>query len=231
MDGAPDPADFACLDRLVRDRHSCRAFQETVVPHEQILRMVETAQQTASDCNIQPWRVTIAGGHALARLRAAMYEKASHDAAPVSDIPPIERYQGTYLDRRRACGWSLYNAVGIERGDRVGSRWQALENFRFFGAPHLAVLTTHASLGPRALLDCGGYVSLFMLAAQALGVASVPQAAIAHRADVLREHLEIPADDHIVCGIAFGYADESHAANAFRTSRAPIDEVVVFRED
>ena len=222
--------DAAVIDRLARERHSCRAFKDELVPQETILRILGTAQRSVSDCNIQPWRVTIVSGQALDRLRTEMYELASRDAAPVSDIPPIERYQGAYLDRRRECGWSLYNAVGIERGDRVKSRQQAMENFRFFGAPHVAIITTHASLGPRGILDCGGYITLFMLAAHSLGVASVPQAAIAHRADVLRKHLQLPPEDHIVCGISFGIADETHAANSFRTSRVPVSEVVTFRE-
>ena len=188
------------LDQLVRDRHSCRAFKSGLVAQETILRILEIAQRSVSDCNIQPWHVTIVSGPALERLRTEMYEKASNAVPPVSDIPAITQYTGVYLDRRRECGWSLYNAVGIQRGDRVKSHQQALENFRFFGAPHLAVITTHSSLGPRGLLDCGGYITLFMLAAHALGIASVPQAAIAHRADVLRRHLELPSEDHIICG-------------------------------
>jgi nitroreductase len=111
----------------------------------------------------------------------------------------------------------------------VKSREQALENFRFFGAPHLAVITTHSLLGARALLDCGGYVALFMLAAHSHGVACVPQASIAYRADVLHEQLGIPVDYHVVCGISFGIADPTHPANAFRTSRALVSDVVTFR--
>lgn len=201
------------------------------MPSETIVQILETAQRSASDCNAQPWRVVIVVGKALDRLRAEMYDRAVRDCPPVSDIGPIERYEGVYLERRRTCGWSLYDAVGVAKGDRIGSRQQALENYQFFGAPHFAVLATHGALGPRALVDCGGYLAYFMLAARALGVASVPQAAIAHRTDVLREPLGIPASDHVVCGISFGFPDETHPANGFRTERAPLDEVVSFREN
>ena len=59
---------------------------------------------------------------------------------------------------------------------------QALENFNFFGAPHVAIITTDEALGVYGAVDCGGYVTSFMLAAQALGVATVPQAALAFHA-------------------------------------------------
>lgn len=222
-------ADIETLERLTASRHSCRAFKNACVPREVIERIVRVAQRSASDCNIQPWQLIIVGHESLERLRAAMYARAASDVPTVSDIPPIDRYLGVYQDRRRDCGWALYGAVGIQRGDRTASRSQALENYRFFGAPHLALITTHASLGPRALLDCGGYVAMFMLAAQACGVASVAQASIAHRADVLREHLAVPADQFIVCGISFGWEDAAHPANAFRTPRVPLEDAVTFR--
>src|SRR5690606_21419224 len=103
---------------------------------------------------------------------------------------------------------------------------QALENFRFFGAPHVAIVTTDAALGVYGALDCGAYVGNFMLAAWSLGVAAIAQAALASHPAPLREHLGIPQDRLIVCGISFGYADPTHPANAFRTTRADPRECV-----
>ncbi len=223
-----DAADFGALKHLVDSRHSCRAFQSREVPEDTLLTILETAQRSASDCNIQPWNMVVVSGSALNRLREAMYQRAASGAPSISDIPPIERYFGDYLDRRRECGWSLYEALGIERGDRVASRQQALENFRFFGAPHIALITTHASLGTRAVFDCGGYLALFMLAAHALGVASVAQASIAGHVDIIRAHIALPPDHLLICGIAFGWADETHLANGFRLKRAAVNESVSF---
>lgn len=226
-----DAAAIDVLERLLRERHSCRAYESLPVPRELIDRILNAAQRAASDCNIQPWRIVILSGAVLERLRRAMYERATSDAAPVSDIPPIEQYSGVYQERRRECGWALYGAVGIQKGDRVASKKQALENFRFFGAPHLAVMTTDASLGARALLDCGAYVFSFLLAAQALGVAAVPQASVAYRADVIREELQLPQAQHVVCGISFGWSQKAHVANSYRTTRAHIQSVVEFRSE
>jgi nitroreductase len=219
------------LERLSRERHSCRAFGPGEVPRSTIERILEVAQRTASDCNTQAWNILVVGGSLLERLRQSMYERAAAGMPQVFDIAPIAEYRGVYRERRRACGWALYGAVGVQKGDRVASGRQALENFRFFGAPHLAVVTTDAALGARALLDCGGWITSFLLAAEALGVGAVPQASIAYRADVLREVLKLPAAAHVVCGIAFGWADEDQPANSYRTTRALLAEVVEFRDE
>ena len=66
-------------------------------------------------------------------------------------------------------------------------------------------------------------------AAQAAGVASVAQAAVASFAPMLHEMLEIPQDRLILCAISFGYADPDHPANRFRTTRAPLPEFTDWR--
>ena len=67
-----------------------------------------------------------------------------------------------------------------------------------------------------------------MLAAQALGVATVPQAALAFHSDTVRRHFGLGDDRRFVCGISFGYEDRDHPANSYRTSRAAIADVVTF---
>ena len=73
------------------------------------------------------------------------------------------RYEGVYQQRRRATGWQLYEAVGVQRGDRAASARQALENYRFFGAPHVAVITTDANQAVYGAVDAGLYVANFPL--------------------------------------------------------------------
>jgi nitroreductase len=97
---------------------------------------------------------------------------------------------------------------------------QSAENFRLFGAPHVAVISAPACLGPYALVDVGGYLANLLLAAQSFGLSAIPQAAIAMHSDVVHEALGIPLDRHIVAGVSFGYGDHDHPVNRFRTTRA-----------
>jgi len=101
-----------------------------------------------------------------------------------------------------------------------------MENFRFFGAPHLAVITVHKDLAERGLFDAGIYLGYFLLAAQSLGIAAVPQGAIAHYASIIRKYAPIDPEFRIVCGVSFGYEDPEHTANQFRTPRAELAESV-----
>ena len=217
------------LQDLLHRRHSCRGFLPEPLPRETILRILAAAQRTASWCNAQSWQVHIVSGTRLDAMRGAMLARAqaSTPAAPELDWPA---YLGIHQQRRRECGWDLYRAVGITKGDREGSVRQSHENFRCFGAPHLAIVTSAVSLGTHGVMDCGAWVSNFMLAATASGVATIAQAAIASWPDVLRQHVNIADDRRIVCGVSFGLEDTRHPANTFRTTRAPLDEVAFWVE-
>jgi len=212
-------SDFAALDRITAGRHSCRAFTSDEVPRDVIATVLETAQRTPSWCNTQPWAVTVLSGAATVALSERLYASAVSGAAATYDLD-TPTYEGESLERRRAAGWALYEAVGCERGDRAATQNQALENFRFFGAPHVAVITSERRLGSYGVLDCGGYVNSFLTVATSLGLGAIAQAAVVSHGEVIRDHLNIGSDRVLVCGIAFGYEDVGHAANGFRTERA-----------
>lgn len=219
-----DASDAEVLDRLLADRFSCRGFTDEAVDEDVIVAILESAARTPSWCNVQPWQVDVVSGEAVERLRAELMA----DPTLGSDYPFPPGYEGEHAERRREVGWQLYRAVGVERGDRDASAREMLRNFEFFGAPHVAIVTAPEPLGTYAAIDCGLFVQSFLLAAQARGVATVAQAALAQKSDVLRRWLDLPSDRLVVCGIAFGHADPDHPANSFRAGRASLDELVRF---
>ncbi len=217
------------LATLLAERYSCRGFLPQPVPRATIEKTLQIAQRTASWCNSQPWQLVITSGAATERFRAALTDYAQkHEPTP--DYPFPAQYRGVYLERRRECGFQLYAAVGVQRGDREAGARQTLQNFRLFGAPHAAIVTTDEALGIYGAIDCGAYVNNFMLAAKSLGVASIAQAALARHPQFTREYFGLPEDRRIVCGISFGFEDPQHPANQFRTSRATLDAVVDWRD-
>jgi nitroreductase len=171
--------DAEALERLLLGRWSCRGFDPQPVPRPVIERLLTLAQRTPSWCNTQPWRLVLTSGDATARLSEQLSARQRSASAAAPDIPFPTAYLGEYLDRRRECGFQLYAAVGVERGDRAAGAAQAEENFRFFGAPHFVLITAPRDLGPYGAVDCGGYVSVFLLAARALGLAAIPQRLVA----------------------------------------------------
>ena len=216
------------LEGLLDARYSCRAYKSDPVPRPVIERILRAAQRTASWCNSQPWHATIFSGAETERFRKVMYETAASGAESEPDFPWPREYVGVYQARRRESGFQLYDAVGIAKGDKAAAAKQALENYNFFGAPHVAIITTTEPLGVYGAVDCGAYVGNFMLAALALGVGSIAQAALARRSDVVRDYLKLADDQRVVCGISFGYPMHDHVINSYRTSRAPLSEAVTF---
>jgi nitroreductase len=221
---------IAVLEELLAERYSCRAFLPDPVPRPIIDRILAAAQRTASWCNSQPWQVVIASGAARERFRTAIYAEASSGASDDSDFAPPREYRGVYLDRRRESGFQLYNAVGIARGDKAAYARQALENYNFFGAPHVAIIHSDEALGIYGAIDCGAYVGNFLLAAQALGLGTIPQAALARHSGLIRRHFGLGDDRRVICGISFGYPDREHGINSYRTSRAGIADAATFVE-
>ena len=219
------------LEELLNERYSVRAFLPQEVPRETIEHILSVSQRTASWCNSQPWQLAIASGAATRKFRDAIYGAASSGKPNTGDFPFPREYRGVYLERRRESGFQLYNSLGIPRGDKAGYARQALENFNFFGAPHVAIVHTDEALGVYGAIDCGGYVTSFMLAAQAMGVATIPQAALAFHSGLVRQHFGLGDDRRVVCGISFGFPDSDHKANSYRTTRASVADTVKFVDE
>lgn len=192
--------------------------------------MLALARQSPSWCNTQPWHVFVTEGTETERFRAALRDDAlEHGQKIAPDIAMPVEYQGVHLERRRESGWQLYEAVGVAKGDREASARQSARNFELFDAPHVAVITVDAALGTYGVLDVGVFVGHLLLAAESLGVATIAQAAIATRAPIVRSFFDIPETEAVLLGISFGWSDEDHAANSYRTSRADMASIVRWR--
>lgn len=219
------PSDTAALDRLLDGRRSCRAYRPEPVDRPVIARILDLARRTPSWCNTQPWHVVVTEGAGTEAFRTALLAHAAEsENGPDYAFPA--RYEGEFDRRRKECAWQLYEAVGVPRGDRAASGRQTAKNFALFGAPHVAIVTTEATLGTYGAIDCGLYVQTFLLAAESLGLGAIPQAALAAYPEFIRGFFGLPATRQVVCGISFGHADESDPANAFRTTRRPVEDTV-----
>lgn len=222
-------SDSAALNALLDRRYSCRAFTPDPVPEHVIADIVATAGKVPSWCNAQPWQITITQGAATDAFRQGL--KAAVEATDAKpDFPWPEAYPGIYGDRRRTCGYQLYEAAGIAREDRAARAAQSMRNYALFDAPHVAIVHAEAALGPYGALDCGGFVTVFMLAAQAHGVASIAQASVAAYPAFIRSHFGLDDSRAILCAISFGYEDAAHPVNGFRTERANLNEILDLRD-
>ena len=220
--------DYDTLTALLDARYSCRAFRPDPVPRSDVERILDAARKVPSWCNAQPWQVIVTDRAATDRFRAALQAEVE-TAAPAFDIDAPKDYPGVYGERRRTCGWQLYEAVGVTRGDRAASGAQMMRNFALFDAPHMAIVSSPRDLGAYGAMDTGGFVVAFTLAAKALGIDTIAQASVASYAAFVRRHFGLGEDRLILCAISFGYADTDHAANNFRTDRAGVGDILDWR--
>lgn len=217
------------LDQAVRQRRSVRGFKPDPVPASVIDECLTLAQHSPSNCNVQPWRVYLASGPARDRVREGMlsafsagrYEEMEH---------PIDTFAGDYRTRQVACAVEMYGKMGIGRDDKQGRVDAHARNFALFDAPHVAIVCMDRSFGLGVALDVGMWVQTFMLALTSRGVSSCPQAALRAYAGLLQRELAIPENELMLCGVSFGYEDESVPVNATRQPRDPIGNNVFRRE-
>lgn len=217
------------FDQVLAQRWSCRAFLDRPVAGDVLDRLFTLAQRTPSWCNTQPWHTHLLSHAATERLAKSLTDHVL--SSPMStDLEMPRGYSGVHDARRKEAGYALYASLGIERSDRPARDAQMLKNFSFFGAPHVAIITTDAEQATYGAVDCGGFVTNLLGAAHNLGLGAIAQAAIAMYADHVREFLDLPDDRLVLCAVSIGHPDPDHPVNRFRTSRAGPDEAVTLVE-
>lgn len=214
----------------IASRRSIRAFLPTPVPQETVERILDIAARAPSGTNMQPWRGYALAGEPLRRLCAALVAEAMAGTPVEAEYRYYpEAFFEPYLSRRRKVGWDLYGLLGIARGEGEKMKRQHARNFEFFGAPVGIVFTIDRRLEIGSWLDYGIFLGNVMTAARGFGLDTCPQAAFAPHHRTIREHLAIPAEEVVVCGMALGHADPAAPVNTLVTERVPARGFCAFR--
>lgn len=216
----------------IRSRQSIRAFSDRPVSKDDIETLLEVARWAPSGSNIQPWKVHVLTGAARDRLVSTVM--AAFEADPDCSDREYEYYPTDwfepYIGRRRACGWGLYNAVGVERGDREGMKRQRARNYSFFDAPVAMMFTIEKRLNKGSWMDLGMFLQSIMVAARGIGLDSCAQAAFADYHEAIRKELGIPDSETVVCGMGIGYRVPDAPENVWRTGREDVGVFTLWHE-
>ena len=213
------------VERAIRSRRAIRAFLPDPIDPALLRRLIALAACAPSGTNMQPWRLRVIGPQARSRLEAALLAALEAGARPGLEEYRYypERLREPYLSRRRKVGWDLYGLLGVTRGDTEGMKRQTAANLRFFDAPVALMLTIDRDLEIGSWLDLGMFVQTLLIAAQAHGLDSCPQAIFAQFHAIVRRELTIPEGEVVICGIALGKADPDAPANRLVPEREPVD--------
>lgn len=218
------------LTELLARRTSVRAYTNDPVQRATLDRICLAARRAPSGANLQPGRFHILKGAPLDALKARLLT-AQENAEPVdleySYFPKVMPPE--LKDRQRRAGFALYKALGIERRDTQARRDQFAKNYAFFDAPIGIVVTIDRTMGKGCFMDLGMSIMAFLLAAQDEGLGTTGIGALANYGRIAHQHLELPENEMIVCGIALGVPDISAKVNGFRTDRQPLPDFTTFR--
>lgn len=218
------------LSDAIKNRRSVRGFKSDLVPQDILDSILQQAQLSPSNCNVQPWRVMIATGEQCDALREKLTHAFVSGQSMNPDFSALPKFGGAMRTRQVECAQALYGAMGIERGDKVGRMQATARNYEFFGAPHVLFIGMKKDFSPAIAVDVGMYAQTLMLLMTANGIGSCAQASTAYYPEIIREFFGEDEDMGILFGISFGYEDSAVEANNARTSRAELNEVVNIKQ-
>ena len=214
----------------IKSRKSIRKFKPEPVPKEVLMELINIAKWSPSYKNSQPWECIILSGAKKDALTEMLLKLVEKDTKPCPDLPEPEswgaseavRIEHHLRMRAEATGTSL-NAPGALKEAKKA-------NFGFYGAPHVIYLFQDATLALWSLFALGLFAQSLMLAANADGLGTVPQAFATDYAQDIKKFLSIPETKRLVLGISIGYPDMESPVNTFRSYRVETDEIVKWIE-
>lgn len=220
------------VSEALATRKSVRAFKPDPVPAETIRAILEQAARAPSGGNLQPWKVYALIGGARDELVRRVAERRKEKA--MGELPEYHIYPPgltePYKTRRFRIGEAMYATMNIPREDKMARLGFFQGNWEFFGAPAGLIFTIDKQMQQGQWSDLGMYLQSVMLLAREHGLHTCPQEAWAVWHSVIRDYLSVPENEMIFCGMAIGYADESHPVNGLASERAPLEEYVVWRD-
>lgn len=225
-------AQIDAASRLMQQRRSTRAFLPVPVEPEIVHRILDIARHAPSGTNIQPWKVYVATGKTqdllIRELRAAFDDPDAAEKYQEEYSYYPKEWISPYVERRRKVGWDLYALLGIEKSDKARMFAQHRRNVECFGAPASMFFTIDRRLAQGSWLDYGMFIQNVTLAVTAHGLASCVQAAFNPYHRVIRNVLEWPDQEMLVCGMSLGHADPDAVENSLVVEREPVESFVRF---
>ena len=201
----------------ILDRHSTRAFcTGQKVPMNIIEECFSIAQHAPSSTNIQPWRVTLTSGAPLKRLSAALVKAFQNgEDLKIDAIPDL------YSRYRSELGHYVYgpNGYDIPRGDAEGVKKTVIDNFNFYNAPIVAVISIDKELNKGDILSVGIYLQTLLLLLTEKGLGTQVSAAPTGYPDIIKQELGVDENLEILCTIGIGFENKSQHINSLKMPR------------
>lgn len=205
----------------VNNRHSIRDFKSQPIAEEELEKIVETAGKAPSWANVQPWKVVIATGESLEKVRS--YHESGRTEH--SEFPSLHRGSMGKQGQANLRTWSsgINNFLGADANDMY------TDSEKLFNAPAVAYLLLPRNINPWTIYDLGAFGQTLMLAAKDRGIDSIPAEEFVFNPSYLHQVLGVSDDYLFAVGIGLGYPKDAKI-NQFRSERMSLDQYLTIKD-
>lgn len=216
----------------MKKRQSIRGFKPDPVPPEILKKILQSALNTPSAVNSQPWELAVVSGTKLKEIR-----KAYLDTAPVRrlDIDMPAPFPEPWQSRRAGMKEGLLDSLGIARENRKSRDDFGLYCSGGWNAPCCIYIMIDRNfyrindvINQWSVFDCGMMAQSILLLATEFGLGTVPALEPVLNPDIIRKVLGLPDSKLIAVSISIGYTDYDDPINQFRTPREALEKVATF---
>ncbi len=214
--------------KVLKKRKSIRGYNPDPVSKEILQKIIEAAIQAPSTMNTQPWKLYVAAGNTLDKIKKGNIESLTSGNLPTPDIPLKKTYQDIFKKRQVDLVNQLFKLMGIEKDDKDGKFKWMQRGFQFFDAPAAIILTYDEILDPAFLsyFDLGGLTHAICLCALEHNLGTCIHGQGIMYPSVIRKHMDIPASKKIFISISIGYPDWNFPANKIESERESLENTV-----
>ena len=214
------------ISKAIKERRSTRAFIDKPVDRNTLEELIRLATRAPSAINLQPWELTVVSGDERRRLSRVLVKRMRE--RNISCGPGAKRSLPEYFVERQR---RLLDVMRPHLPENTPFQDFINEgSCNFYGAPTAIIITIDEVFSSARLTDIGLLVGYLLLAAHELGLGTCPIGLINAFDDDIKEELSLPEDKNVVIGVAVGYRDPQAPINEPRSERAPLKDVVKWRE-
>ncbi|GGI62312.1 nitroreductase [Limosilactobacillus caviae] len=209
----------------VFNRHATRHFTNQQLGQEQLISIINVAKQAPSWANDQPWKVVIATGKTLDKIKESHFNASNHNLPAHSAISPLHRTAMGLQGQKNAANQSKRLASFLGAQEK-----QVIDNSaHLFNAAAIVYLLVPKETSFWSAYDLGAFGQTLMLAAKDQRIDSMPAFEFVKYPNNLYSILKVNDDYQFAIGIGLGYQDKDALINHFRSTRMDPTEFLTIR--
>ena len=218
------------IEEAITSRYSARLLKkDQPIAKADLKKIVKLAQSAPSWVDSQPWKVYIATGKTLDKVKRQHIMNVENGVKSTPDWETMHRDQWADFPRENMRVHNEDTAKFWEDPRLADITRLELET-NLFDAAAICYLTIPKDSNMWSAYDLGGFGQTLMLAAKGMGIDSIPAYEIVRFPNSVREIMEIPEQEWVAMGIALGYTDAVTKANDYRAHRVPEDEILTIKD-